>query len=191
MTERRVLYDYHPWAGRDVCIHCLTKKSGVSVARCRLIGDEASLPLELPMWMFDRLACASVRHKQSPVVNLAALTALQLLLGEVANLGSHFHDDPLAGLDLSADLVSCNQNQGGDYAPYPKESNSTGPVRSARRNRSVADATVGQSAPTDAPQDNGSHGSVIRRVWPGEEQRGGKEQTRGNRCRSPSGQGGR
>ncbi len=59
-AERRVLYDHHPWAGCDVGIDCVVEKSGIAVARCKLIGDVPGLPLELPLWMFDRLSAIPI-----------------------------------------------------------------------------------------------------------------------------------
>ena len=106
-NARRILYDYDPWAGREVFVDRMVERSGISVARCVLTGDVAVLPLEVPLWMFDRLACASVRHRPSAEVDLTALSALRLLLGEVLNSVPSDHlrsSDP----DLSADLMSCN-----------------------------------------------------------------------------------
>jgi len=52
--ERRVLYDYHPWAGRDVRIERIVERAGVSVARCRQVGDVPGLPLEFA-WNHKRV----------------------------------------------------------------------------------------------------------------------------------------
>ena len=79
-TARRVFYDYHPWADLDVCIDCVVEKSGVRVARGRLIDDAPGLPLELPLWMFDRLACSAIRHWCSAQVDIAALAGRRLQL---------------------------------------------------------------------------------------------------------------
>ena len=81
--ERRVLYEFHPWAGRDVSIDQVVAKGGVSVARCRLPGSSPGLPLELPLWMFDRLACSTVRRQERAQVDWTALQALLDLLSRV------------------------------------------------------------------------------------------------------------
>ena len=78
--ERRLLYAFHPWSGQDVAVDGVVVKGGTSVARCRLAGDATSLPLEVPLWMFDRAACSAVRKRERPHVDRATLEALAGLL---------------------------------------------------------------------------------------------------------------
>lgn len=158
--DHRVLYDYHPWTGRYVFVEKMVERAGVSFARCRLIGDVPSLPLELPLWMFDRQACSFVRHSERPLVDLSGLLALQFLLAEVADADGH--DFPLSSSDpdLSADLMFCDQNQGDDHAPISNETGPTGPVRPDGKNVSVASATMAEPAAADTPQDDRADGTT-------------------------------
>ena len=48
--EQRVLYDWHPWAGRIVTVHSVLR----AIGRCSLTREATGLPLEVPLWMFDR-----------------------------------------------------------------------------------------------------------------------------------------
>ena len=182
----RVLYEFHPWCGRDVCIERVLSRAGISVARCRLTDGARSLPLELPLWMFDRQACASIRPTEEPVADLFALRALRFLLAEFTGIDSA--DRPLSSTDsdLSADWMSCDQNQGKDHAPNSNEAEPVGPVRSVGKNTSLADTAVAQLAGSSAPQDHAPDGPVAD----------GARIKRGGRVRRrdpgvPSGKGGR
>ena len=115
MSCRRVLYEFHPWCGLDVCIERVLSKAGISVARCRLIDEARSLPLELPLWMFDRQACASIRPSEEPVADLSALRALRFLLTEFAGFDGANRPLSSTDSDLSARLMSCDQNRGKDH----------------------------------------------------------------------------
>ena len=58
-SEQRVLYDWHPWAGRIVTVHSVLDKASDSVARCSLAREATGLPLEVPV------SCAiEVRHRK-------------------------------------------------------------------------------------------------------------------------------
>ena len=84
-TEKReVFYPWHPWAGCNVQIHEVVEKASGNVARCSRDGVAVCRLLELPTWMFDRAACASMRMDTRPWVDVAALDALTTLLAEVA-----------------------------------------------------------------------------------------------------------
>ena len=67
-SEQRVLYDWHPWAGRIVTVHSVLDKASDSVARCSLAREATGLPLEVPLWMFDRMMCSSARREHHPQV---------------------------------------------------------------------------------------------------------------------------
>ena len=56
----------------------------MGVVRCTLQGDMQARALEVPLWMFDRVTCLSVRIRKRPQVDLAALDVLQSLLAEVS-----------------------------------------------------------------------------------------------------------
>ena len=68
--------------------------------------------LSSPAWMFDRVACARVRLAADAHVNLAALTALSMLLRHVLN--DHFASSNAALSGVSS--LSRDQNRGEVYA---------------------------------------------------------------------------
>ena len=142
-TERRILYEFHPWSGREVAIDRVFAKGGVSVARCRLGGSAPSPLLEVPSWMFDRQTCSTVRRRERPHVDLTALEALPDLLSVV--LGD-------------ADLRSSDRGQGADHAPIPTEVRPVGSVRSSVRRPTSRHAAVAQSAGPGAAAGDGSDG---------------------------------
>src|ERR1700681_2778207 len=82
--ERKVLYPWHPWAGCIVHIHEVIEKAAGDVARCSHDDRASGRLLELPIWMFDRSACAAMRVEAFPRVDIAALQALRLLLDAMA-----------------------------------------------------------------------------------------------------------
>ena len=116
-SEQRVLYDWHPGAGRIVTVHSVLDKASDSVARCSLAREATGLPLEVPLWMFDRMMCSSARREHHPQVVITALADLQALLAEVTGAGRV--DPRIASTDsvLSADLMSRDPNQGEVDAP--------------------------------------------------------------------------
>ena len=131
-SEQRVLYDWHPWAGRIVTVHSVLDKASDSVARCSLAREATGLPLEVPLWMFDRMMCSSARREHHPQVVITALADLQALLAEVTGAGRV--DPRIASTDsvLSADLMSRDPNQGEVDAP---SSYKASPVRAVRSGR--------------------------------------------------------
>ena len=127
--EQLVLYRWHPWVGRVVVVHAIMKKASSTIARCSLGGEPSCLPLELPLWMFDRAACSAVRREDSPRVEITALSAVQALPTDVT--GTAPMDPQIVSTDtvLSADLRSCDQAQGDARAP---SSEKVRPVRAVR-----------------------------------------------------------
>ena len=85
--------------------------------------------------MFDRQACSSIRPSEEPVADLSALRAPRFLLAEFAGIDGA--DRPLSTTDsdLSAGLMSCDQNLGKDYAPNSNEAGPVGFVRSVEKTR--------------------------------------------------------
>ena len=109
-TEKReVFYLWHPWAGCIVQIHEVVEKASGNVARCSRDGVAEYRSLELPTWMFDRAACASMRMDTRPWVDVAALDALTTLLAEVAVTDAAPSNAPVPG----AQKASCDENPGG------------------------------------------------------------------------------
>ena len=80
VREAEVVYLWHPWTGCIVQIHEVVEKASGNVARCGLDGATVCRALELPVWMLDRAACASIRMDTCPRVDVAALDALTTLL---------------------------------------------------------------------------------------------------------------
>lgn len=76
-----LLYPWHPWSGRLIHIHQVLDK-GIAVFRCSLTSDAADRWLEIPVWMFDRIASAHWRTMPVPHVELASLRALARILEE-------------------------------------------------------------------------------------------------------------
>src|ERR1700704_6820933 len=78
---REVLYRHHPWFGRRVCVHQTVDKADDVVFRCTLDGSQADRWLEVPAWMFDRMACPDPGLlARQPYVSIGALAALSALL---------------------------------------------------------------------------------------------------------------
>src|SRR5262249_12558409 len=75
-----------PWAGWVVRIHEAVEKISGTVLRCSS-GGLTERWLELPAWMFDRATCVATRVAPDPVVEFAALAALQELLAPAARQG--------------------------------------------------------------------------------------------------------
>jgi hypothetical protein len=65
---REVLYQWHPWTGRQVYIHEVVERAGCDVFRCSIAGSAADRWLEIPAWMFDRAVCGMVRVDGTPRV---------------------------------------------------------------------------------------------------------------------------
>ena len=124
-----IFYENHPWFGREVSVQGVVEK-GKGVVRCTLQGDMQARALEVPLWMFDRLTCLSVRIRKRPQVDLAALEALQSLLAEVSRPGEDVPAVSSIVPDSVTDLPSVNQDQGGDHGSISRGTKATGSVRS-------------------------------------------------------------
>ena len=130
--ERQVLYELHPWFGRPVRLHEVLEKSGGKVFRCSCDDDAVGRRLELPGWMFDRVACAPIRMVAVPLVELAALQALRLLL-TVALRQRVSGDASSTAPDFDAALASHDQTRREDDARATKASSSASDRRRADR----------------------------------------------------------
>ena len=78
--RREVCYRWHPWTGRPVLVVSTFTRAGRTMLRCRLNDDDPTPPLELPDWMFDRVACGRMNLTTAPFVTLEHLLALRALL---------------------------------------------------------------------------------------------------------------
>ena len=161
--EREVLYPWHPWAGCIVHIHEVIEKTAGNVVRCSHDGAASGRLLELPLWMFDRAACAPMRFETCPQVDVAALQALRALLDETVVCGSTVglasSNAPVSG----AARVSHDQNRGEVHATptaaSTRLSNRDAAVRSVRygeRRQRGADAGMADAASANAPGSDGA-----------------------------------
>ena len=162
-AERRILYEFHPWHGQEVALDHVFAKGGVSVAHCRLADGAPSPLLEVPLWMFDRQSCSTVRRRERPHVDLATLEALADLLAAAVRGDGGASVSPSASpsvvSDRQADLRSCDRSQGADHAPVPAEARPVGSVRSVGRGPTSRRAAVARSAGPDAAAGDGTDGS--------------------------------
>jgi hypothetical protein len=160
--ERKVLYSWHPWAGCIVRIHEVIEKAAGEVARCSHDGVASVRLLELPIWMFDRAACASMRVETLPWVDIAALAALRTLLDAAAiggAVGRASSNAPVSGVAR----VSHDQNRGEAHATPPtastRPSKRDATVRSVRygeRRQRGTHAGMGDAASGNAPNPDGA-----------------------------------
>ena len=180
-AERRVLYEFHPWFGRQVTVDDVFVRAGISVARCRPPGEVPGHLVEVPLWMLDRQSCSVVRRRERPHVDLTALEALSdmLSLSGGGDGGDSAVGPVAAGWD--ADLQSRDPSQGANHAPIPSEARAARPVRPPGPKPAARDATMAQSATGDEVARDGSGGpdAVATPRQPvrgagGREHRGGK-----------------
>jgi len=150
--ERDIIYVWHPWVGRRVEILRVFERGGVLTVRCRLPGSAQCLPLEVPSWMFERSACASISSVPEPISDTASLCALSQLLAQVEPASAGGCDLGSLIPDSDADLMSCDQNQGDDHAPLLHKDGPTGVVRVAGRQRTAPCTAMAEPAgPSEEP----------------------------------------
>ena len=87
----------------------VVEKASGNVGRCCRDGAAACRSLELPTWMLDRAACASMRMDTRPRVEVAALDALTTLLAEVAITDAAPSNAPVLGVQTAPR----DENRGG------------------------------------------------------------------------------
>jgi len=162
--ERKVLYLFHPWAGCIVHIHEVRKRPTGDAGRCSRQGHVTDRCLELPMWMFDSVACAAIRVEANPHAHIAALSALMTLLKQAASAGDSTHTALSNALIRSVRGISHHPNRGDSNATSSRSS--TGPsnhsktirslcLRHQRRHR-TGPAAVADASRRDAPDGNKS-----------------------------------
>ena len=144
---RELLYRYHPWFGRHVCVHEAIEKADGVVFRCTLSGSEADRGLEIPAWMFDRTVCPDQPPlMEAPFVSMGALAALSTLLDLALKDGVASSNVPLS----SASRTSRDQNRGEAHV---------------RQNNYVSEQAAARSAAEAAADGSvqGRHGRQRRR----------------------------
>ena len=165
LGKYEIFYEYHPWFGRGLSFQGTVGK-GKGVVRCTLQGDMHARALEVPLWMFDRVTCLSVRIRKRPEVDLAALEGLQSLLAEVSRSGEDAPAVSSITPDSVTDLPSVNQDQGGDHGSISQGTKATGSVRSRQAGRMREHAAMAESAASDAAEGRQAAGKVVHRTLP-------------------------
>ena len=163
--KNKIVYEFHPWFGRELSVHCVVEK-GMGLVRCTRQGDLQPRALEVPLWMFDHLTCVSVRLRKRPQVDLAALDALKGLLDEIPRPEGHALAGSLIAPDSVTDVPSVNQDQGGDHGSISQGTKATGSVRSRKAGRFREHAVMAESSGSDAGEGNQPAGEVVRRTLP-------------------------
>ena len=127
---REVLYRFHPWSGRDVCVHAMIERAGSVVFRCTLDGSDAARWLEIPAWMFDRALCP---HEpclaQEPFAGVEALKALSALLDQALKTAVPSSNAPLS----DAFEISHDQNRRESHVSQGDNAGDHAPARPAKR----------------------------------------------------------
>ena len=138
----------------------------MGVVRCTLQGDLQARALEVPLWMFDRVTCLSVRIRKRPQIDLAGLDALRSLLAEVSRPVEHSPAVSSIAPDSVTDLPSVNQDQGGDHGSISQGTKATGSVRSRQAGRFREHTVMAESAASDAAEGGQAAGKVVHRTLP-------------------------
>jgi hypothetical protein len=125
-----------------VCIHeAVVKADGVAF-RCTLSGAEADRWLEVPAWMFDRVACPDPpRLTASPFVSSSALVALGDLLDLALKRLASSSNAPHLGASKSSRKQNRREaHEDADAGAFASRGQST--AKAAARQRSTTDRSV-------------------------------------------------
>ena len=139
--ERTLFYPWHPWVGRRVHVHEVVDKAGGASFRCSLTGVASDRRLEVPAWMFDRVAGQCWQVAAAPVASVAALEALTALLHDATGI--------CGGASESRDSSAASESQEaipGDAHATPTDTAATRLVRPSQRRRSRPDAALADVA---------------------------------------------
>lgn len=156
VTEHReVLYPWHPWFGLAVHVHQTVEKGHSGILRCSVDGSASGRWLELPVWMFDRAVCLSIRLADSPRVDLAALENLRKLLIELRQSPSTM---VVAGSGAQSGPRHQNRRSvNAQPAPRFEETAASSPIHSVRQPTGrAAMATVAASDPVGGNRADGA-----------------------------------
>ena len=154
---RRLLYWWHPWSGRLVRVRNVVEKAGIARARCALDGAALGLWQEVPLWMFDRVACAGTRVEERAMVDLATLSALASLVSDALGKAPA----------TRAGWVSDDQDRGETHARSTRGASQAreriGSARSVRpggEQQSGGHAGVARASGPDTPEGDRTDGSA-------------------------------
>jgi cytochrome c551/c552 len=164
---REVLYRWHPWFGQSVYIHHEIDKPGDAVYRCNLTGGRSDRFLEVPVWMFDRVACAACHEADTANVGLYALTALAELIRDAGCTSFNKSDSSSrtgAALDSEPTIRrSANAAQNDDDATRtiswdPIQNSDPDPALAEPARRDAASANAIDDTPDDGTCGHGGQG---------------------------------
>lgn len=144
---RRVRYRWHLFYYREIVIRReLQRREGAFVA-CRLDGDERPL-IEVPAWMFDAAACASMVLTSRPHVSFGALRELRRLLDNGGGAARAQGFTKQEG-DCRHDKVDTTSNQPPSDESVPSRKRRTAvaadPHRSATGREETSDSAIRSS----------------------------------------------
>lgn len=126
--NREVLYPWHPWAGCIVLVQEVIEKADGVVLRCSRDSGATGRWLELPAWMFDRVACLPMQLARRPCVDFAALSRLSALLAETAGCDGRISSSNTPDQLRSADMANApRRNASGSDRPHGAASPRTRP----------------------------------------------------------------
>ena len=143
--ERKVLYPWHPWAGRLVYVHDRIEKSGRTTFLCSLSGKAADRQQSIPSWMFERSADWLVGT--APVAGMAALVALAELLKAAADP----QDSAARSTDSSAASGSDDTDRRQTHAAPTSSPPSIRSVRKRARDPGCSMSTLAEPAAGGPP----------------------------------------
>jgi hypothetical protein len=163
-----------------VAVHEVIGKADGDVFRCTLSGSDADRWLEVPAWMFERMACPDQRHlATSPLVSMRALTALSYLIGSASkNLspesgaspsgasGSSHDQNRREAHDLTDIGAAVTHTGAESQAPTKRRSSADRPVRLRAADFGDADAGVAGAAEGDQNDPHGPADAVTPSVLP-------------------------
>jgi hypothetical protein len=139
------------------------EKAAGDVARCSHDDGAPGRLLELPIWMFDRSACAPMRVEGFPRVDIAALQALRVLLGATVIGGVAVGLASSNARVSGAVRVSHYQNRGEVHATPTaasarpsKQDAAVRFIRYEERWQRGTDAGMADAASTNAPGSDGA-----------------------------------
>jgi hypothetical protein len=119
--EVEVVYPWHPWVGRTVCVHEVVERGAIASARCSLAGAAPVRIRELPLWMLDAAGCRTMRVEAHPMATLCALAALHALVSA---------ERKRSEAELEAAAIASPESRGDRHGtsssdlPHPVNSNS-------------------------------------------------------------------
>jgi hypothetical protein len=141
-----------------IAVHEVIAKTDGAIFRCTLSGLDADRWLEVPAWMFERVACPDQRClAKSPFVSMSALTALSDLIDRASkNLLAASNALPSGASEFSHDQ---NRREAHDQAEIVAAVTYTGAESKAPgKRRCAADRSVQRRVADFADADTGVAG---------------------------------